>query len=254
MTLDRLQVKLMLESRGVTLHPELEHNGYHKLTYTQLHMLDDAEALFEVGYRHMHDIVDHPHDSLVNKKRYEHLVQAAQMGHPVAIAICLRRGVSLKDGTRTKRVYQHFIETLPVHSDMILLVSSANGHAAGVHCVVVLTQTAIAEYCGKERGNNISVNELMKSVDQGHAVGQYYLAQHYRRMYNLAKFPEMIDLYRSAALQGHVPSMEKMASLNDIGPPRDRRMAACYACLFRRYKRHTAKVVLGTEYYLLTAV
>jgi TPR repeat protein len=80
----------------------LERPHYHLLELDKLNALDDAEAIYEQGRRHRLGIGARVDEELA----WTRIIRAARLGHPVALADCLRfgRGVK-KNAKRCAEIY-----------------------------------------------------------------------------------------------------------------------------------------------------
>jgi hypothetical protein len=87
----------------------LERGYYHKLSFQDLDKLDDAEALFERGRRLRTGTCNKKDE----KKGWELMSQAAELGHPVAQAAIFER----------QRMLDQAVE--------LYLASAERGHASG---------------------------------------------------------------------------------------------------------------------------
>jgi TPR repeat protein len=91
----------------------LERGHYHQLSPRELYQLEDAEALFERGRRNFFGV-------FVAKDKdagWKLNIEAAKLGHPVALAACFRKGQgTAKNPNRAIEIYR---------------ASAERGHASG---------------------------------------------------------------------------------------------------------------------------
>jgi hypothetical protein len=102
--------------------PELEKKGYHKLSKEELFLREDAESLLQIGLRDAIESGDDPHimcQYQPNRPWYCFMHQSAALGHPVALAICLVRGIKITKDYDTAL--------------SLIRESASRGHAVGTH-------------------------------------------------------------------------------------------------------------------------
>jgi TPR repeat protein len=94
--------------------PSLEQPRHHLLPQHVLEKLEDAEALYELGRRRRNGA----NVKIDEELGWELTIQAAKLGHPVALATCLDQGKGTeKDSARALELYKQ---------------SAARSHPAGM--------------------------------------------------------------------------------------------------------------------------
>jgi hypothetical protein len=99
----------------ITADASLERKHYHELSARELEQRRDAEALFERGRRLGFGVGTAKKD----EEGWALIVEAARLGHPVALAFCFHFGQATQQSSQ--------------RSCELLKTSSARGHPAGMH-------------------------------------------------------------------------------------------------------------------------